>query len=119
MDEEQKRALFWDIAAPLLLSGSAVKGTMMGFPCLRTSSGQFFASLEKDSADMIVKLPAARVTALIEAGEARPFAPNGRTFREWALIPHPDETRWSALLEEAREFVSVGKKQGNNRRSAA
>jgi hypothetical protein len=110
MDKDQKSALFWDIATPLLLSGSADKGTMMGFPCLRTNSGQFFASLEKDSADMIVKLPAPRVKELIEAGDARPFAPNGRTFREWALIPDPDEARWRALLEEARQFVIASKK---------
>ena len=110
MDKEQKSALFWDIATPLLLSGSAEKGTMMGFPCLRTSSGQFFASLEKESADMIVKLPEPRVKELIGARDAYPFAPNGRTFREWAVIPNPDEARWRALMEEALQFVIANKK---------
>ena len=111
MNIEEKKALFWDIAAPLLLSGSAEKGTMMGFPCLRTNSGQFFASLEKDSAEMIVKLPATRVKELIDTGQAQPFAPNGRTFREWALIPDADEAIWTALIEEARTFALTIKKK--------
>ena len=104
MNAEQKDALFWDLAQPLLLSGVAEKGAMMGFPCLRTK-GKFFASLEKDSKDLIVKLPASRVTELVESGAAQPFAPNGRTFKEWALIDQADETLWTEYLEEAQAFV--------------
>ncbi|MDJ0757280.1 MAG: hypothetical protein QNJ45_27350 [Ardenticatenaceae bacterium] len=104
MDKEQKKGLFWDLAQPLLVSGEAERGTMMGFPCLRVK-GKFFASLEKDTNDLIVKLPAERVRTLIDQGQAQPFAPNGRTFREWALIPHPDEKQWAGYLEEAKAFV--------------
>ena len=50
MDKEQKSLQFWDIAQPLLLTGKAEKGTMMGFPCLRVH-GKFCASLEKDSGE--------------------------------------------------------------------
>lgn len=107
MNAEQKDALFWDLAQPLLLSGVADKGTMMGFPCLRTQ-GKFFASLEKDSKDLIVKLPAPRVTELIESGEAQPFAPNGRIFKEWALIDQVDEEKWASYLNEAQVFVVDG-----------
>lgn len=104
VNKEEKDAIFWDLAQPLLIAGEADKGTMMGFPCLRTQ-GQFFASLEKDTGDLIVKLPADRVAAMIEEGEAIAFAPNGRKFREWARVPDVDEKKWASLLEEAREFV--------------
>lgn len=108
MNKEQKSEQFWDIAQPLLLTGQADKGTMMGFPCLRVQ-GKFCASLEKDSGDLIVKLPAERVKALIEAGEAAPFAPNGRTFREWALLIGHDADQWEKMLQEAIAFVGSSK----------
>ena len=107
MTKDEKSAQFWDIAQPLLLTGKADKGTMMGFPCLRVH-GKFCASLEKDTADLIVKLPADRVKALIAAGEAAPFAPNGRTFREWARVVGEDEAQWQSLLDEAIIFVGGG-----------
>ena len=106
MNKEEKSAQFWDIAAPLLLTGQAEKGTMMGFPCLRVN-GNFCASLDKDTADVIVKLPADRVKELITTGEAVPFAPNGRTFREWAKLTTTDESHWQGLLDEAIAFVSA------------
>ena len=105
MNADEKSELFWDIAKPMLLQGKAQKGTMMGFPCLRTAEGQFFASLEKDSADMIVKVSAERVKELISSGVAHPFAPNGRTFKEWALIGLAEREVWFDLLQEAFEFV--------------
>lgn len=76
----------------------------MGFPCLRID-GKFFASLEKNTSDLIVKLPAQRVNELIEQGAAQPFAPNGRVFREWALIGYLDREQWASLLQEAQDFV--------------
>ena len=104
MEKNTKNSLFWELAEPLLVSGVAERGTMMGFPCLRTG-GKFFASLEKNTGHLIVKLPAQRVSELIDQGQALPFAPNGRTFREWALIEHPDRERWAAFLQEAQDFV--------------
>ena len=100
----ERAALFWDLAAPLLLTGAAEKSTMMGFPCLR-SKGQFFASLARGTDHLIVKLPATRVEALVAAGQGLHFSPNGRTFREWVVIPEADATAWSALITEARAFV--------------
>lgn len=106
MDDKQLGSLFWDVAAPLLAGGVAERGTMMGYPCLRTE-GKFFASLEKNTGDLIVKLPAPRVTELIDAGQAHPFAPNGRVFREWARIDQPDPEQWAALIQEALDFVQA------------
>jgi len=76
----------------------------MGYPCLR-SGGTFFACVERATGNLIVKLPAHRVSELTAAGQALPFAPNGRTFREWAAFPHPDPAGWRALLAEARNFA--------------
>ncbi len=94
---------FWDIAEPHLASG-AERSTMMGHPCLRVD-GEFFASLEPSTGNMIVKLPADRVDALVESEIGLDFAPNGRRFREWCAIPEPNLAEWESLLGEARQFV--------------
>lgn len=82
-------------------------GTMMGFQCLRVR-GKFFASTNRDASSLIVKLPAARVTAAIAEGHGRAFAPNGRVFREWLEIPREQTARWASLLHEAYLFVVGG-----------
>ncbi len=104
-DPQNSETLFWDLAMPMLMKGEADEGTMMGFKCLRVQ-GKFFASLDRESKNLIVKLPKDRVLSLIEAGNAVPFAPNGRVFKEWALIPKVDKDGWAMLLEEARGFVA-------------
>ncbi len=96
--------LFWELAEPLLANG-AEKSTMMGHPCLRID-GEFFASLERRTGDLIVKLPADRVNEMIDDGSAEPFAPAGRRFKEWALITDRDEPKWEALLAAAIAFVA-------------
>jgi len=95
--------LFWELAEPLLANG-AEKSTMMGHPCLRID-GNFFASMERRTGDLIVKLHADQVNEMIDAGSAEPFAPAGRRFKEWALITDRDEERWESLLLAAMEFV--------------
>jgi hypothetical protein len=77
---------------------------MMGFPCLRYR-GRFFASTDRSTGALLVKLPAARVTELIAAEHGQPFAPAGRTFREWAAITNPNHKRWAALLAEALAYA--------------
>jgi len=89
-----------------MLDDEAVeRGTMMGFPCLR-SNGQFFASAEPKSGDLIVKLPAHRVDELVESGVGESFAPSGRRFREWVRISDRSEDRWQTLMNEAHQFVA-------------
>lgn len=95
--------LFWEIAEPLLASG-AEKSTMMGHPCLRIN-GDFSASMERNTGDLIVKLAATTIDEMIDAGTAEPFAPAGRRFKEWALITGRDEDQWEALLHDALAFV--------------
>jgi hypothetical protein len=104
VDTEKKKDMFWDLAAPLMAKDGVLEGTMMGFKCLRVD-GKFFTSLEKTTNNLIVKLPAARVNELVDAGEAIPFAPNGKVFREWAQIDKLDEPKWARYMNEALAFV--------------
>jgi hypothetical protein len=99
-------AAFWSAAEPALSRDGVETGTMMGFPCLRLR-GAFFASSDRDTGDLIVKLPEAHVEALIAGGEAVAFAPNGRTFREWARVGERDPARWRRLIDEALVFAQA------------
>lgn len=99
---------FESLLSDMVSAHSVERGTMMGFPCMRIK-GDFFASADHKSGDLIVKLPKERVTALIDAGEGEPFAPAGRTFKEWVSIPSRDAKQWRLLAEEALLFV--GSKQ--------
>jgi hypothetical protein len=98
-------AFFWDIAEPLLTDATTSIGTLMNFPCLRVN-GTFFATCDHRTGDLIVTLPRRRIAQLIDDGEARPFAPAGRTFKEWASIPRRDEDTWQSLLTEARTYAA-------------
>ena len=99
-----REALFWDLAQQLLAEPGVTRSTMMGYPCLR-ANGTFFACVERATGNLIVKLPAHRVSELTATGQALPFAPSGRTFREWAAFPVADPAEWRALLAEARAFA--------------
>jgi hypothetical protein len=101
---DARKALFWDLAQQLLAEPGVTRSTMMGYPCLR-ANGAFFACVERATGNLIVKLPAYRVSELAAAGQALPFAPNGRAFREWAAFPVADPAEWRALLTEARGFA--------------
>ena len=105
MADNQETAFFWSVAAPFLAHESIEKGTMMGFPCLRFA-GTFFASADHRTGDLVVKLPAPRVQELIAEGTGQPFAPAGRTFREWVLIAERDAGMWEEMINEAQKFVS-------------
>lgn len=95
---------FWELAEPYLVRPEVTRSTMMGYPCLRVR-GQFFASTERATGDLLVKLPEDRVDELVDAGRAEPFAPAGRRFREWASVPFSRSRSWKRLLDEAHTFV--------------
>lgn len=99
-------ALFWTLAAELQAEDPrVVEGTIMSGRCLRVGK-EFLALVDYKGSGLVVKLPAARVTELIAAGEAEPFGPAGKVFREWAAVPTPDRRRWRALLREGVAFVA-------------
>jgi hypothetical protein len=97
--------LFWRLAAELQSDDSRiVEGTIMNGRCLRVGK-EFLALVDYKGSGLVVKLPRARVTELIEGGAGQPFAPAGRAFREWVSVPKPDRRRWLALLREGVAFV--------------
>ena len=102
----ERDELFWALAESLLAQSAVTRSTMMGFPCLRVN-GTFFACVERGTGNLIVKLPADRVNELVASGAGIPFAPSGRTFREWVACPVRDEAEWAALLDEARAFAAA------------
>ena len=106
---DKKTDFFWRIARKALEQLHVSEGTIMGFPCLRYK-GDFFASAEHSTGDLIVKLPATRVQELIIEGSGQPFAPAGKVFREWVSIHERDAMQWEVLIEEACSYA----KQKNN-----
>ena len=101
-------AAFWDVAERFLGSGRLIEGTMMGMQCLRAASNdQFVATVHRTTGNLVVKLPQQRVAELIDAGEGLAFAPAKKVFKEWVAIPHFDEARWTALIEESVAFVGA------------
>jgi hypothetical protein len=95
---------FWALAQPLLERPGVEPSTMMGLPCLRID-GAFFASCDRRTGDLLVKLPEPRVDELVASGRARAFAPAGRRFREWAAVPEDRSRSWRRLLDDALRFV--------------
>lgn len=102
-------ATFWDHVAPLLASGAADEGTIMGGGCVRVH-GEFLAMPYHKGPGLVVKLPRERVAELIEDGRGQSFAPAGRAFREWLHVPAYDPQFWTDLLSEGMAFVSGVKK---------
>lgn len=76
---------------------------MLRAPGLKTR-GKFYAFAT--AADLVVKLPASRVSELIDSGRGLPCSPRpGAPMREWVSIPAPDEESCLAFVLEARAFV--------------
>jgi hypothetical protein len=97
--------LLWDLAAELMAEDDRViEGTIMGSPCLRVGK-EFLAMPHHKQEGLVVKLPAERVSELIDAGEGESFAPAGKVFKEWLAVTSLDEARWRDLLREGLAFV--------------
>jgi hypothetical protein len=103
-DLAQHEQRFWTVAEPLLELPGVTRSTMMGLPCLRVDEA-FFASWDRATGALLVKLAEADVDRLVADGKADPFAPAGRRFREWASIPVTRSRTWPRLLERALDHV--------------
>jgi TfoX/Sxy family transcriptional regulator of competence genes len=69
-----------------------------------TVNGRIFAMLTRER--LVVKLPKARVDALVASGGGVRFDANkGRPMKEWLTIDPSLETEWPALAQEALSFV--------------
>jgi hypothetical protein len=75
-----------------------------GSTSLKTG-GKIFAMLVKDR--LVVKLPAARVEALVDQGIGERFDPgHGRIQKEWLSVRGADPEQWRALATESEAFVA-------------
>lgn len=106
-------AFFWETAGVLLANPAVSQSTMMGFPCLRVD-GDFFASVNPRTGELVVKLSATRVEALIASGVGITFAPNGRRFREWVTILGRDPEQWRTFINEGHAFVAGQRHQAQS-----
>lgn len=98
-------ALFWDLAVELQAEdGRVVEGTIMSSRCLRVGK-EFLAMNHHKKEGLVVKLPADRVSEVIDTGEGESFAPAGKVFKEWLAVTTVDEDRWRELLREGIAFV--------------
>lgn len=66
---------------------------------------RIFAMLVRGS--LVVKLPRARVDALVKSGHGTRFDPrrNGRLMKEWLVVAPGSPADWLALANEALQFV--------------
>lgn len=100
---------FERIVRALRLDGSADTDTPamgkrpFGASALKVG-GKIFAMPSKGT--VVLKLPAARVDALIEAGAGDRYDPgHGRIMKEWIALSG-DDRGWLTLAREARKFVA-------------
>lgn len=71
------------------------------------TSGKLFA-VEHRGEQLLLKLPAGRVEALIATGKGAPFTAGmggGRVMKEWVLAQPEAAEEWLALATEAEAFV--------------
>jgi hypothetical protein len=82
------------------------RGKMLSASGLRDpAAGKFFAFVA--GGQLVVKLPAERVTELIASGQGRVFdAGKGRPMKEWVGLSPADEAACAAYMREARKFVT-------------
>ena len=103
----------WErLVGQILASGEATYGNAaadgpkraFGATSLKTG-GKIFAMLVHDR--LVVKLPAGRVSALVDDGMGEPFDPgHGRVQKEWLSLSSEDPAAWRAIASEAEAFIA-------------
>ena len=69
------------------------------------TNGSIFAMLAQGR--LVVKLPKARVDALVAAGDGQRFDPgHGRLMKEWLSLEPTSELEWLPLAREALEYAA-------------
>jgi hypothetical protein len=103
---------FERVAAALTLEGcvddAAASSRGFGSAALKVD-GKIFAMPVKGA--LVVKLPASRVSSLVESGIGTQYDPgHGRLMKEWVVLQGA-ESRWLEFAREAREFVTADSRQ--------
>jgi hypothetical protein len=96
---------FWQLVSKLQKEDPRVElGTIMGSRCVRVGGG-FLGLYAAKQGGAVIKLPKDRVAALVDEGHGAPFAPAGRVFKEWVLVPDAGSRRWPKLMRDGIAFV--------------
>jgi TfoX/Sxy family transcriptional regulator of competence genes len=97
--------MFASVASRLVAENEGLEqARMFGSVGLRTESGKFAGFARGD--ELVVKLPADRVSELLSSGEGSVFDPGrGRPMKEWVVLHPADEAAVERYLLEARAFV--------------
>ena len=110
VDADDAAARWQALVSDVLADGIATYGNQagpqraFGSTSLKTG-GRIFAMLVKGR--LVVKLPAARVTALVESGAGERFDPgHGRIQKEWLAVASDDAAAWRALATESEAYVA-------------
>jgi hypothetical protein len=90
------------VAAAFAAARTLDRGRRFGSNGLK-AAGKLFALLVRGQ--LVVKLPAPRVAALLASGDGEPFTAGGRrTMKEWLTLAAHNRA-WEALAREAYAFV--------------
>ena len=100
---ERGHAIFDPIAEEYLERDGVDMGRMFASEGLRVR-GKIF-SLLSFTGDLMLKLPAARTTELIDAGDAERVEMGGRAMREWVFVPIAKPELWRPLVGEAYAYL--------------
>lgn len=104
MNSDSAVDLFAAVAQHHRLSWTLSESAKFGANALKVD-GKIFAALTRSSR-LLLKLPPARVDALVVAGRAERFASGGRAMNGWIVVSRVDQAEWITLSEEARKFVA-------------
>jgi hypothetical protein len=97
---------------------SLVRSIVAARPAVRIGEGKGFGSTGQLKVDgkifamlvrgeLVLKLPGARVDALVDSGDGVRFdAGKGRPMREWLALSPTSRKSWNALAGEAMAFVA-------------
>lgn len=95
--------IFDPIAARYLELPGVDIGRMFATEGLRIR-GKIFA-LVSFTGDLMLKLPAARTTELVDADDAERVEMAGRSMREWVFVPVGRPELWDPLIGEAYAYL--------------
>jgi len=56
--------------------------------------------------DLLLRLPVARVTELVDHGDGRPYDPGTGPMNDRVVVPYGKQSLWIALAEESQAYVS-------------
>jgi hypothetical protein len=103
----EMQGLFDEVAGRMVADDSSVElGRIFHSEGLKTD-GKLFGFVWKETG-LVLKLPADRVSALIESGEGGVFdRGRGTPMREWVCVWPSDAEACAAYLAEARDFVAA------------